>query len=118
MPSGPQMELKSVPSGVVTADTASASFTATGHFETDFFFNEGTPRGVADYYYANPGSNAGPVDHEHAAVGNDRRGEHRIRKRDGGDQPEFLEAPNGDRILGTDPETGLARSIDYYRSLA
>jgi hypothetical protein len=59
---GPQMATKPVPTGVVSTDTASVTFTATRHFETDFFFNEGTPPGSPDYYYANYGSDPGPID--------------------------------------------------------
>lgn len=61
--SGPRIaQRNNVEPGFVTADTSGVTFTATGHFETDVRFIEGTPRGVADYYYANWQSDAGPVD--------------------------------------------------------
>ena len=60
--SGPTMSTRSVAPGFVTADTASASFPVMRHFETDFYFNEGSPLGITDFYYANFGSSPGPID--------------------------------------------------------
>ena len=50
---GTTMASKSVATGSVRADTASASFEASGYFETDLIFQEETPPGVTDFYYEN-----------------------------------------------------------------
>lgn len=60
--SGPAMATKTLTPGFVTADTASASFTATGHFELDAFFRETSPPGTQDFYVRNAGTVPGPVD--------------------------------------------------------
>jgi hypothetical protein len=48
--------------GFVTADTSTAAFSATRHFETDLVFRDPTPLGINDIYYYNLGFEAGPVD--------------------------------------------------------
>jgi hypothetical protein len=48
--------------GYVTADTTTAFFAATAHFETDTFFRDATPPNVNDVYYFNTGREAGPTD--------------------------------------------------------
>jgi hypothetical protein len=48
--------------GFVSADTASASFTATQRFETDVWFFDEVPVGTPDVYYFNWGYDTAPVD--------------------------------------------------------
>jgi hypothetical protein len=60
--SGPMMSTRVLTPGFVSADTATASFTATGRFELDLWFREPTPPGNPDFYYQNFGSEAGPID--------------------------------------------------------
>ncbi len=55
---GLTMTSRSPGAGFVTADTASASFPATLHFETDLMFRDATPPGMPDVYYYNFGYEA------------------------------------------------------------
>lgn len=48
--------------GFVTADTTTAFFAATAHFETDAYFRDGATAASNDLYYFNFGTEAGPVD--------------------------------------------------------
>ena len=59
---GTPMATRTPAPGFVTADTTTAFFPATAHFETDTFFRDGAPSSSTDLYYFNSGREAGPVD--------------------------------------------------------
>ncbi len=59
---GTAMTTRAPAPGFVSADTTTAFFTATGHFEIDTFFRDGTPAVANDIYYVATARQAGPVD--------------------------------------------------------
>lgn len=59
---GTPMAQRSPGVGVVSADTATASFPTSVHAENDLWFFDAVPFGTQDVYYANSGFEAGPVD--------------------------------------------------------
>lgn len=59
---GTSMATRAPAAGFVTADTTTAFFPATAHFETDAFFRDSTPAIANDIYYLGTGRQPGPVD--------------------------------------------------------
>lgn len=59
---GTTMATRSPGVGTVSADTASAAYSATLHFETDAVFRDQPPLGSTDVYSLNFGFESGPVD--------------------------------------------------------
>jgi hypothetical protein len=59
---GTPMATRTPAPGFVTADTTTAYFAATAHFETDTYFRDGATAASNDLYYFNSGREAGPVD--------------------------------------------------------
>lgn len=59
---GTSMATRAPAAGFVTADTTTAFFPATAHFEVDAYFRDGTPTVANDIYYLSTGRQAGPID--------------------------------------------------------
>ena len=59
---GIDMATRTPSPGFVTADTSSAFFQTSRHFEIDAFFRDNTPPQAGDFYYLASGRVAGPVD--------------------------------------------------------
>ncbi len=59
---GTAMATRSPGAGFVTADTTSAFFPATAHFETDAFFHLSAPPHALDAYFSSSGRVVGPIE--------------------------------------------------------
>ncbi|MCI0452193.1 MAG: C25 family cysteine peptidase [Candidatus Latescibacteria bacterium] len=59
---GTPMTTRTPAPGFVTADTTTAFFPATAHFEVDTYFRDATPPNVNDVYYVSSGRQPGPID--------------------------------------------------------